>query len=110
MATRHAKSGELIDLHPAVPLGDDSTSDTLVRSDHLEVFRLSLPAGKVLPPHAVPSFITVQCLAGRVEFTAHGTTRTLTAGTMLFLDGGESHALRALEDSSILVTLRVNRK
>jgi quercetin dioxygenase-like cupin family protein len=109
MATTHAASGELIDLRPSARAGDASGSQTLVRTDHVEVFRLSMPAGKELPQHKVASVITIQCLDGRVEVVAHGRTQALPAGTMVYLSGGEPHAVKALEDSSILVTLLVNR-
>ena len=110
MATLHAASGELIDIHP---LGDGLTlakSATLVRSDHLEVFRSVLLAGKKLPLHHVASAIIVQCLEGAVEFEAHGRSQLMRAGTMLFLAPGEPHSVKAIEDSSILVSMLVRRE
>ncbi len=109
MATTHAASGELIDLQLATPPGPASESQTLVRSDHWEVFRLTMPTGKELPEHKVASVITMQCLQGMLEVEAHGRTQTMRAGTMMYLTGGEPHAVKALEDSSLLVTLLVNR-
>ena len=109
MATTHAASGELIDLHPLPRGGEASGSQTLVRTDHVDVFRLSMPAGKELPEHKVASVITIQCLEGEVEVVAHDRSQAMRAGTMVYLSGGEPHAVRALEDSSILVTLLVNR-
>lgn len=110
MSTHHAASGELIDLRP---LGEDlpqSASKTLVRSDHLEIFRLVMLAGKALPEHQVPSAITVQCLEGAVEIEAHGRSRLMPAGSLLYLSGGVAHALKAVQDSSILVTMLVQRE
>jgi quercetin dioxygenase-like cupin family protein len=109
MATTHAASGELIDLQMSVPPGPDSESQTLVRAEYWEVFRLTMPAGKELPEHKVASVITMQCLQGALEVVAHGRTQTMRAGTMMYLTGGEPHAVKALEDSSLLVTLLVNR-
>ena len=109
MATTHAASGELIDLHSSARAGQASGSQTLIRTDHVEVFRLTLPAGKELPEHKVASVITIQCLEGKVEVVAHGRSQAMRAGTMVYLSGGEPHAVKALEDSSILVTLLVNR-
>jgi quercetin dioxygenase-like cupin family protein len=109
MATTHAASGELIDLHIFARAGQVSESQTLVRTDHVEVFRLTMPPGKELPEHKVASVITMQCLEGKVEVVAHGRTQAMRAGTMMYLAGAEPHSVRALENSSLLVTLLVNR-
>jgi quercetin dioxygenase-like cupin family protein len=71
----------------------------------LELIRLVLPAGKEIPSHKAPGEITVQCLEGRVEFTCHGKVQSLTPGVLLYLAAGEPHALKAVEASSVLVTL-----
>ena len=52
--------------------------------------------------------MTVQCLEGKVAFTAMGQTLDLTAGSLLYLQAGEPHALRATQPSSLLVTLVVH--
>ncbi len=49
--------------------------------------------------------ITVQCLEGRVSFTAHGKTEQLVPGDFLYLAEAEPHALSAIDDSSLLVTI-----
>ena len=110
MATVHAVSGELIDIHAFGEAFPQANSATLVRTDHLELFRLVLPAGKKLPQHHVASVITVQCIEGTVELEAHGRSQLMRTGTMLFLAPGEPHSLEALEDSSILVTMLVHRE
>lgn len=68
-----------------------------------------MPTGKELPEHQVASAITLQCLQGMVEVVAHGRSQAMRAGTMMYLAGGEPHAVKALEDSSLLVTLLVKR-
>ena len=85
-------------------------SSTLVRSDHLEVFRIVLLAGKAVPVHQVPHVITVQCIEGVVKFTAGGTTQLMHAGAFLYLSPDEPHALEAVADASVLVTLLVRRE
>ena len=110
MAILHAASGELIDIRPFGEMLPKATSATLVRSDHLEVFRSVLPAGKKLPLHQVASVITVQCMEGAVKFEAHGRSQIMRGGTMLFLAPGEPHSIEALEDSSILVSMLVRRE
>jgi len=48
--------------------------------------------------------IIVHCLEGRVTFTALGKTQALESGTLLDLPAGEPHALKGMEDASLLVT------
>lgn len=105
MAIHHATSGELIDIRPYQ--GDLKTvsTRTLYKSDHLEVFRLVFLAGKGLPEHRVAGELTVQCLEGCIEMTVSGRTESMRAGDLMCLAGGVPHALKALEDSSVLITL-----
>ena len=110
MAIPHAKSGEAIDIKPLGPRLQTSVTSTLVKSDVLEVLRLVIPAGEAIDSHQVPGEITVQCLEGRVTFDAGGVDRDLSAGQMLFLEGGVPHGLRAVEDSSVLVSILLRRK
>ncbi|MBZ0132908.1 MAG: cupin domain-containing protein [Rhodocyclaceae bacterium] len=109
MAILHAASGELIDiLSPGEDLRQ-AKSITLVRADHLEVFRLVLAAGKTLQDHKASGALTIQCLAGSVELEAHGRTQVLRAGSMVYLSDAEPHAVKALEDSSLLITILLRR-
>ena len=58
MAIPHAAPGELIDVRP---LGADlrsTSSTTLIRAFHLEVFRFVLPAGKAAPDHRAAGALT----------------------------------------------------
>ncbi|HZT82349.1 MAG TPA: cupin domain-containing protein [Gemmataceae bacterium] len=105
MAVTHAQPGEVIDVRPLGAGLAAARTVTLVKTPTLEVIRLVVPAGKEHPPHQVPGEITVQCLEGRVAFTAGDATRELSAGHMLYLAGGQRHALRGLENSSLLLTI-----
>ncbi|WP_152053299.1 cupin domain-containing protein [Tautonia marina] len=105
MALNHAKSGEVIDVRPLGSALADARTTTLVKADRLEVLRLVLPAGKAIAEHRAPGPITVHCLEGRVAFSALGEERELEAGRMLHLEAGEPHALRGIEDASLLVTI-----
>lgn len=105
MAIHHASSGELIDIRPLQGDLQTVSTRTLYKSDHLEVFRLVILAGKGLPDHRVEGELTVQCLEGCIEMTASGRTEFMRSGDLMCLAGGVPHALKALEDSSVLVTL-----
>lgn len=105
MAIHHASSGELIDIRPLRGELKNASTRTLYKSTHLEVFRMVLLAGKTMPAHQVAGEVTVQCIEGAIEFTSTGKSQTLREGDLLCLAGGEVHALKAVEDSSVLVTL-----
>jgi quercetin dioxygenase-like cupin family protein len=105
MALPHAAPAEVIDVSPLGAKLKDAQTTTLVKTESLEVLRVVLPAGKEIKRHNVPGEITVQCLEGHVVFSAGGSARELTAGKLLYLRGCTDHALRAVEDSSLLVTI-----
>lgn len=109
MAIPHAASGDLIDVRPLGAKPSQTLSTTLVRADHLEVLRLVLPKGKVASEHKAAGAITVQCLEGVTELEAHGRTQTLRAGDLVYLADAVPHAVKALEDSSLLITLLLRR-
>lgn len=109
MSISHAASGELIDLSPPYEHARDTVSKTLVRADHIQVFRLVLPAGKFLQEHEAAGSMTIQCPEGAVELDAHGRTQTLRPGTLVYLDDAQPHAVRALEDTSLLITMVLHR-
>lgn len=105
MAIPHVQPGEVFNV---LPLGNrlaDSQTHTLVKTKELELLRLVLPAGKSINEHRAPSEITVHCLEGQVVFSVMGKDLDIHAGEMLYLPPEEPHALRAIEDSSLLLTI-----
>lgn len=105
MALPHAHPGHRIDVSPLGANLARIQTTTLFKTASLEVIRLVLPAGKRIEPHSVPGEVTVQCLEGSVEFEARGRQEILTPGSLLYLAGGDEHALHAVEDSAVLVTI-----
>jgi quercetin dioxygenase-like cupin family protein len=96
-------AGEVIDL--ASTSGQSRSAATHLENDVVKIIRLTVPQGREIPPHTAPGPLVVQCLGGRVELKAIDKTFELAAGQMLFLPPGESHSLKALEDSSLLLTI-----
>lgn len=105
MALHHAVPGEIVEIGPLGARLADAINVTLLRSENIQVFRVVLRKGEEFSDHAVPGEITVQCVEGLVDFSCHGKVQRLAPGQLLYLDGGEVHALKALEDSSVLVTV-----
>ena len=107
MAIPHARPMDTVDVRPLGTGFQDAQTTTLVKTNHLELIRLVLPAGKEIAEHQVAGEITVQCLEGQVEFTSNDVTRSLSAGLLVFLAGASKHSLRAVENSSLLLTIHL---
>ena len=105
MSLKHAAPGEVVGLSPLGELLANTKTYTVAKTPSLEVIRIVLPAGKMLAEHNAPGEMTVQCLEGEVRFYIDSQERTLGADDWLYLDAGVPHALTAVRDSSLLVTL-----
>lgn len=109
MAIPHANPGEVIDVGPLGTALTNTQTRTLIKTDNLEVVRLVMAAGKEIAEHQAPGEITVQCLDGKIAFTALGKTQELTPGQMLYLTPGEPHSVQCIENASFLLTILLNR-
>lgn len=105
MATRHVKPGEIVNLKTWADDQPDARTKAIVKSEEMELIRLSLPAGKEIANHKVSGPITVHCIKGRVEFTAMGATQEISQGELLHLMPGEPHSVIAVENSVVLLTI-----
>jgi len=105
MAIPHAKPGEVVDVRPLRSALASAQTKTLVRAEQIEVIRMVVPAGKDIDEHKAKGDIVVQCLEGRVAFTAFGKTQNLEAGMLIYLPIGEPHAIKGVEDASLLLTV-----
>ncbi len=105
MAILHAQSGEVVDVRPLGAELPNATTHALIMNKHFEVIRMVLPAGKEIPEHQAKGEIIVHCLEGLVAFNTSEKEMELGGGHLLHLNAGEPHALRAVEDSSVLLTI-----
>ncbi|HUE12777.1 MAG TPA: cupin domain-containing protein [Planctomycetaceae bacterium] len=105
MAIPHAKAGEIVDVRPLGSALASAQTKTLVRAEQVEVIRLVVPTGKEIEEHKAKGDIIVQCLEGRVAFTAFGKTQILEAGKLLYLPKGEPHTVKGIENASLLLTI-----
>jgi nucleotide-binding universal stress UspA family protein/quercetin dioxygenase-like cupin family protein len=97
--------GDVIDVRPMGPALPSARTRRLLRTNSLEVVRPIVRAGQEVPSHTNPGEVLVHCLEGRVAFTALGMTRELGAGELLDLPAGEPHALKGIENASLLLTV-----
>jgi quercetin dioxygenase-like cupin family protein len=109
MAISHASPGEIVDVRPLGAALSTTQTRTLVRAEQVEVIRLVVTAGNEIDEHQAKGEIVVQCLEGRVAFTAFGKTQDLEAGQLLYLPTGEPHKLKGIENASLLLTVLLPR-
>lgn len=105
MALTHSQPLDVIDVRPLGAALRDAVTTSLLKTQALQLMRLVLPAGRGLPEHSVPGAITVHCLEGETLVTTPSRTCTLHAGQLVMLDGSEPHAVKAVSDASVLVTI-----
>lgn len=105
MALKHAQPLDTIDVRPLQDQLHASVTSSLLKTGKLQLMRVVLLAGHSVPEHHVAGEITVQCLDGAVRLSTPTRVCELKAGELLVLPGGEPHALVALTDASMLVTI-----
>ncbi len=109
MALYHAKPGEIVDLKP-IGLGlKEATTTAIVKTNHFETIRLIIHARAEIPQHQVAGEITLHCLEGHVELGVHPTPIALRTNEWVYLEGGAPHSVKAIEDSSLLLTIFLHR-
>src|ERR1022692_1685315 len=84
MSIPHANPGEIVDVRPlgaALPMTE---TKTLVKTKTVEIIRMVVTAGKEIPTHKAKGEIVVQCLEGKIAFSACGKTHDLEAGQLLY--------------------------
>ena len=106
MTAPHTSPGEVLAL---ISDAADVKSGLLIREPHVEIFRLVLNKEKHLAEHTAAGAITIQCLSGMIELTALGKSQLMRAGTLIYLADHEPHAVVAVEDSVLLVSMWLNR-
>lgn len=102
--------GQVLGLASFPSKGAGASSRALVKTPDFEVLRIDLPAGASLPAHEVEGPITRQCLRGELVLSVDGEPRKLSTGTWVFLEAETPHAVQAMRDSSLLVTILCTRK
>ena len=109
MSLPHAASGDLIGIAPLGEKLADAVSTAFLKTEHLELMRLVLPAGKSMPEHSVEGEVTLQCLEGAFELDAHGRKQTVLPNQLVYLAPRVPHALLATEPTSVLMTVMLKQ-
>jgi len=107
MALDHARPGQAIDIAPLGPALRESSTYAILKTRSLELIRVVLRDGEALPPHNVYGELTLLCIEGAAEVTMNGIALRLGAGQLVLLPAQMQHAVRALEDTSLLLTIQL---
>jgi len=89
---------------PAPGVAHGIVSQAVLTAPGLRVTLLHFAAGQELSEHTSTARALVQVISGSGDFTFHDQTRLLHAGDLLHLPPKLPHAVRAVEDMSILLT------
>lgn len=110
MSIQHFAPGDIIDISPVGGNLEATASATLIRENHIEVFRFVLKSGKSTPEHTAAGDLTIQCLQGVVELTMHSRVQVLEANQLVYLKADDAHTVKALADSVLLITILLRRQ
>lgn len=97
-----AKPGEIVDVRP---LGESlavAQTRPLIKVNAVEVIRLIVPRGRVIPEQEVNGDVILHCLEGQVTFTASGTTKAVRAGELVYFPPKATYTIQGSEDASLL--------
>jgi quercetin dioxygenase-like cupin family protein len=65
-------------------------------------------AGGSLPEHRAPGQVVIHCLRGELAVAANGAGHRLTAGEVLVLEPDVPHAVEAVAESEMLLTVCID--
>jgi quercetin dioxygenase-like cupin family protein len=105
MALPHAQPLDVINVGP---LGDQlsgTVSTSLIKTDRIQLLHMVLAPHQDQPMHHVDDECTIHCLEGAVDVIMGVGVRKLRPGNVIVLPAREQHALKAREQSAVLVTL-----
>ena len=87
---------------------DGVTIAKLFDGPHSKEIRINLEKGAEMKEHKAPGAIMVQVLSGKIDFSVGEDSTTLNALDMVTLDPNIPHALIALENSIVRLSLSKN--
>ena len=107
MALDHAQPGQPIDIAPLGAALRQSATHAILKTRSLELMRVVLRAGEALPRHAVRGESTLLCIEGAAHVSTDGTVFQLRPSQFVLLPARAEHAVLALEDTSLLLTIQL---
>lgn len=77
--------------------------NVLMNRPRYRLVLLNLRSGQAIPEHATRERVTVYAVRGHITFYEDKSPYDLREGQVLWIEGGVPHALKAREDSTLLV-------
>ena len=81
------------------------TIQVLMETDAGKEIRIAFKEGQVMKEHKTPFPIVVEIFEGAIDFGVNGIIHSLKKGDMIGLEGGVPHDLKALETSTVRLSL-----
>ncbi len=106
----HIKSGEVVNLETLRDEMDVDTSYALVKTEDMEVIRMSVHKGKTTDENSIEGEMSVQCLKGDILFMVDDKACKLTAGDWMYLQKRQNFSYSVKEDTILLVTILFSDK
>jgi quercetin dioxygenase-like cupin family protein len=78
-------------------------AETLLKTPDVHIHRLVVRSGDQHAKHQAAGVVLLHCLAGRIALTVGDEVHEVAAGEMAYIPPCALHALRGLEDSSVLL-------
>ena len=81
----------------------DGKFEHLVDEDNLQINHLQIKKGEEIPSHKSDKSVVVVIYKGKVDFKEENGNQIIVPGDIITMDPNEVHALKALEDSDLMV-------
>lgn len=81
----------------------DEKFEHLIDEDKLQVTHLQIKSGEEIRRHKSDKTVIVVIYKGKVDFTGEDGKDIILPGDIIRMDPNESHSLKAIEDSDLLV-------
>jgi quercetin dioxygenase-like cupin family protein len=87
------------------PAKDGHRQTGLIHRGQLRILLFTFETGGRLPEHRAPGHVVIHCLRGELDVEAGGTRHRLGPGEVLVVDPAVPHAVEALSESDMLLTI-----